>query len=154
MTPNPAFKGTQLFDVGFLRNDTGWTHGNYRPLKPGTVHTGNKVDSSRSTLLKVNKVDRVEFNFVPAVSIPGLTESDMWPIELCLQRHFQRFCLTISVCVLFRSRRYWRMTLPMTLSDLWRSIHVLKRFHCLYLKITAFWTNSITMVRRREQWRI
>ena len=79
MTPNPAFKGTQLFDVGFLRNDTGWTHGNYRPLKPGTVHTGNKVDSSRSTLLKVNKVDRVEFNFVPAVSIPGLTESDMWP---------------------------------------------------------------------------
>lgn len=64
MTPNPAFKGTQLFDVGFLRNDTGWTHGNYRPLKPGTVHTGNKVDSSRSTLLKVNKVDRVEFNFV------------------------------------------------------------------------------------------
>ena len=32
MTPNPNFKGTSLFDVEYLRNDTRYTHGYYRPL--------------------------------------------------------------------------------------------------------------------------
>jgi len=32
MTSNPYFKGTSLFDAEYLRNDTRYTHGYYRPL--------------------------------------------------------------------------------------------------------------------------